>query len=46
LSMMAITAGRGEKIQILVIFSNGHKVDQIVGAVPESTIKSMIEGLL
>jgi thioredoxin 1 len=33
-------------IPTLMIFRNGQKVDQIVGAVPESTIKSMIERLL
>ena len=33
-------------IPTLMIFRNGQKVDQIVGAVPESTIKSMIEEFL
>lgn len=33
-------------IPTLMIFRNGEKVDQIVGAAPESMIKSMIEGIL
>ena len=32
-------------IPTLIIFRNGEKEDQIVGAVPESEIKSMIEGI-
>jgi thioredoxin-like negative regulator of GroEL len=29
-----------------MIFRNGQEVDQVVGAVPESAIKSMIDALL
>jgi len=33
-------------IPTLIFFKKGQKADQIVGAVPESTIKSMVDALL
>ena len=33
-------------IPTLMTFKKGQKADQVVGAVPESTIKSMIDALL
>ena len=33
-------------IPTLMIFKDGQKVDQVVGAMPESEIKSMIDGVL